>query len=98
MPVPLSEAAKHRVEKLFPLADWSSSHALLTNECWNNLPFLDSFDAVRLERFRFAALKLSDCNIKAPKKYRLRRKSRRDVSMTITGFAVDANAHKPRLE
>lgn len=44
---------------LFAPADRAAVEKLLVEECGNNLPFLNELDQFQLERFRFAAMKLS---------------------------------------
>jgi len=44
---------------MFPFAQWTEVTELLVRECGNNLSFLQDLDEYGLERFRFAALKLS---------------------------------------
>jgi hypothetical protein len=48
------------IEKLFAPSEHDRVATLLRDECGNNLPFLDKLDEFALERFRFAALKISD--------------------------------------
>ena len=61
MPAPsLSPETQRRVDLLFRPEDRAEAARLLFEECGNNLPFLANYDAQSLERFQFAALKLSD--------------------------------------
>ena len=59
-PVPLSPETQRRVEALFSPQDRAAATAMLIEDCGNNLPFLEELDEIELERFRFAALKLSN--------------------------------------
>ena len=55
----LSEATWEKVRALFPPTQHDEVAAILQNQCGNNLPFLGKETPEGLERFRFAALKLS---------------------------------------
>lgn len=59
----LSDETELRIALLFPPEQQGEVRRLIVEECSNNLPFLKDYDPARLERFRFAALKLSDGNI-----------------------------------
>jgi hypothetical protein len=59
----LSPETQRRVNLLFRPEEQNTVAILLTTECGNNLPFLEELDEYELERFRFAALKLSDGNL-----------------------------------
>jgi len=56
---PLTPETEKRVVLLFPPDQQEIVRNILLQECGNNLPFLQELDAVAMERFRFAALKLS---------------------------------------
>jgi hypothetical protein len=56
---PLSPETETRVALLFPPDQQERVRDVLLEECGNNLPLLQKLDAVAMERFRFAALKLS---------------------------------------
>ena len=56
---PLSPETEKRVDLLFHQDEREKARNILLEECGNNLPFLQELDAVAMERFRFAALKLS---------------------------------------
>jgi len=56
---PLSPETEKRVALLFPPDRQEVVRNILLEECGNNLPFLQELDAIAIERFRFAALKLS---------------------------------------
>ena len=92
--VPLSPETTRRVELLFePDSRVEASH-LLVNECGNNLPFLEQADAITLERFRFAALKISAGKLATLREaVELAKKDWRDV-LVAAGFGDDVEAHK----
>jgi len=51
------------VQILFMKEDQETACKMITDECGQNLPFLKNADEFMLERFRFAALKLSNGNV-----------------------------------
>lgn len=55
----ISPETQRRLDILFRQEDRAEAARLLAEQCGNNLPFLENLDEQRLERFRFAALKLS---------------------------------------
>jgi hypothetical protein len=58
--IPLSPAAKRKLARVFPdEEDRAEAERLLAHECADNLPFYEDTDEYRLERIRFAVLKLS---------------------------------------
>jgi hypothetical protein len=59
----LSPETQRRVNLLFRPEEQYIVATLLITECDNNLPFLEQLDEYELERFRFAALKLSNGNL-----------------------------------
>lgn len=59
----LTEETRARLEFLFSPALWNEATALLERECSNNLPFLDKATPTQLQRYHFAALKLSGGNL-----------------------------------
>jgi hypothetical protein len=78
---------------LFAPAQQEEARRLIVEECGNNLPFLKDYDAVSLERFRFAALKLSDGDMdKLYRAIRLAQRDWRDLLMAA-GFAHEITAH-----
>jgi hypothetical protein len=56
---PLGPATEHRIRLMFTADDREAAREILQKECGNNLPFLNELDEFKLERYRFAALKLS---------------------------------------
>jgi len=55
----MSPETEKRIALLFPPDQRDRVRRLLSEQCGNNLPLLESLDEVKLERVRFAALKLS---------------------------------------
>lgn len=92
--VALSDETRRRVEMLFPGDDVLTATELLVNDCGSNLPFLENESPKSLERFRFAALKLSkgrlDMLIEA---VCLAQEDYRDLLMAA-GFGEDVHAHE----
>lgn len=64
----LSEATWEKVRGLFPQTQHDEVAAILQNQCGNNLPFLEKETPEGLERFRFAALKLSRGKMDKPRR------------------------------
>ena len=92
--VPLTEATRQMVRQLFSQEQYSHAVQLLESECGNNLPFLQRESAEGLERFRFAALKLSDGNLKKLRSaIELAKSDWRDL-LVAAGFADSVEAHK----
>jgi hypothetical protein len=56
----LSPETRRRVELAFHGDDARVAAAMLERECGNNVPFCEHSDSVRMERIRFAALKVSE--------------------------------------
>jgi hypothetical protein len=93
MPKRLSAETERRVDALFAPDQRDEVARLLRVECGNNLPFLDSFDEIQLERVQFAALKLSEGSIqKLHDTVRLAKEDWRDLLVSAV-FANDVNAH-----
>jgi gluconokinase len=59
MPPPLSPLTQQLVEKLFEPDDRIEAARRLIEECGNNLPFCKDEDEYKMERIRFAALRIS---------------------------------------
>lgn len=90
----LSPATLERLNLLFAPQDRAEASRLLTEECGNNLPFLEKLDAVGLERYRFAALKLSEGTLDGMRyAVKLAQEDWRDL-LVAAGFGDDANAYK----
>jgi hypothetical protein len=90
----LTEATWEKVRNLFPPEQQDEVAKILETECGNNLPFLDRVDPYGLERFRFAALKLSEGNMeKLRGAVQLAKSDWRDL-LVAAGFANSVHAHK----
>ena len=71
--------------------------ALLLEECGNNLPGLENVDAAAMDRFRFAALKLSEGNLtKLDEALHLAKTDWRDLLMAA-GFGESSTVHQAWL-
>jgi hypothetical protein len=89
----ISPETEKRIGLLFPPDEHELVRAILLEECGNNLPFLQDIDEVALERFRFAALKLSEGKLdKLDHAIALAKSDWRDL-LTAAGFGRDVNAH-----
>ena len=89
----LSPETQRRVDLLFRPEEQNIVATLLITECGNNLPFIEELDEYELERFRFAALKLSDGNLdKLREAIELAKSDWRDLLMAA-GFANDVTEH-----
>jgi len=90
----LSKTTEQLVEKTFAPEERDNVCQMLIRQCGNNLPFLGDADEYRLERFRFAALKLSHGNVEAlSRAVRLAQKDWRDLLMAAD-FGNDLQAHE----
>jgi len=97
MSIPLSPETKRRLEVIFRPEEQDEAAALLVDECGNNLPLLEGFNAVQLERFRFAALKLSEGDLgRLYEAVDLAQSDWRDL-LVAAGFADDVKAHQKWL-
>jgi len=89
----LSPETQRRVNLLFRPEEQTIVATLLITECGNNLPFHDQLNEYELERFRFAALKLSNGNLdKLREAIELAKSDWRDLLMAA-GFANDVTEH-----
>jgi hypothetical protein len=78
---------------LFRQGERNEAASLLAEQCGNNLPFLESLDEHGLERFQFAALKLSGGNLSRLRNaIELAKTDWRDLLMAA-GFGEDTRAH-----
>ena len=94
MKIRLSPDTERCINVLFSKSQWDEVARLLLQECGNNLPLLDNFNEVELERVRFAALKLSGGNLKKlHDAIRLAKEDWRDLLVSVD-FAEDLNAHR----
>jgi len=90
----LSAETLKRLEILFKEEDRPVAAQLLEDECGNNLPFLEELDAHRLERFRFAALKLSGGDLdKLREAIKMAKVDWRDLLM-MAGFGHSLTEHE----
>ncbi len=89
----VSLETERRIALLFPPDQRELVRVILSEECGNNLPFLNDLDEVKLERFQFAALKLSEGDlVKFDEAIALAKRDWRDLLMAA-GFGDDVNAH-----
>jgi hypothetical protein len=87
---------ERRIEALFPPGSRNEDAEILQDQCATNLPSLEGLNEFELERFRFAALKVSAGDIeKLRKAIELAKKDWRDLLMA-SGFASDPTSHKRR--
>lgn len=90
----LSPATRLRLDLMFRPEERADAARLLVEQCGNNLPFLENLDAQRLERFQFAALKLSRGNLAGLLRATdLAKADWRDLLMAA-GFGEDVRAHE----
>ena len=91
---PLSPQTRRHIEVLFAADDRCEAERLLIEECGTNLPFLGNFDQFQLERFRFAALELSEGSLADLRQaVALAKTDWRDLLMSA-GFGEDVHAHE----
>jgi hypothetical protein len=90
----LSPQTKQLVELIFSPTDATEASQWLEQECGNNLPFCKEYDEHKMERIRFAALKLSQGNLlKLSKAIDMARRDWRDVLMAAD-FGNHLDAHE----
>ena len=90
---PLTAETERRIDWLFPEERRGAVRKLLLEQCGNNLPFRDKMDSLAMDRFRFAALKLSAGDwAKLLKAIELAKQDWRDL-LVAAGFANDPEAH-----
>ena len=93
----LSSETQRHIDTLFALSQRDEAARLLQNECGNNLPLLEHYNEIELERLRFAALKVSGGNLqKLRDAVRLSKEDWRDLLVSAE-FADDIEAHKKWL-
>ena len=92
---PLSDQTRRRLNLVFPAAaDRAAAERILIHECGSNLPFLEKLGPAELERFRFAAMKLSGGRIEGLRRaVELAKVDWRDLLMAA-GFGEDVEAHE----
>jgi hypothetical protein len=94
----LSLRTQTLVEKLFIGPEQSIAAKWLVEDCGNNLPFCKDWEADKMERIRFAVLKLSNGNpLKLLEAIELAKKDWRDVLMW-SDFGNDLDAHNKWAE
>ena len=93
----LSLETMRRVSILFPPDQRDEAALILTRECGNNLPFLEKLNEYELERFRYAALKLSKGSLDGLRRAaELANLDWRDLLMAA-GFGEDVGVHREWL-
>jgi hypothetical protein len=93
-PDTLTAATLRRVDLLFAPGDRPEAARLLATQCGNNLPFLEQATPSELDRFRYAALRLSGGDLNRLREaIRLAKSDWRDLLMAA-GFGEDVNAHR----
>jgi hypothetical protein len=91
--VSLTDATVERLRFLFGEDTQAEAASLLERECSNNLPLLESAGPAELERFHFAALKVSRGNIERLRSaIELANQDWRDL-LLAAGFANSSEAH-----
>lgn len=91
---PLTQETEHRIAALFGAEHRAAVRNLLLEECGNNLAFGQLLDSVAMDRFRFAALKLSGGDWKKLRAaVQLAQDDWRDLLMAA-GFGHDPQAHR----
>ena len=90
----LSHETVARIEVLFKAEERVEAACLLNEQCGNNLPFLGKLDCHELERYQFAALKISKGDVSNLRKaVNLAQSDWRDLLMAA-GFGSDVHAHE----
>jgi hypothetical protein len=83
-----------RVKLLFAPQDQAEAARLLATRCATNLPFLEDYTPSELDRFRYAALKLSQGDLGRLRwAIRMAQTDWRDLLVTA-GFGDDASIHR----
>lgn len=94
----LSPRTTRLVRAIFSPDEIAEASQWLEQDCGNNLPFCKDYDEFKLERIRFAAIKLSEGQIdKLLKAIDLARRDWRDVLMAA-GFGNRLDAHETWAE
>lgn len=91
--IELSDETIKRVRNLFPENEWEVVKELLTEECSDNFPMVNSDYFELAERIRFSVLKLSEGNIE--KLLNVIQEAAKDWRNTLmaAGFGDDQKAH-----
>ena len=91
--VQLSEGTRQRLRRLFRAEDAAEAERLLMAGCGDNLQIGEAATPISLERFRYAALRLSGGDLERLREaVRLAQLDWRDLLMA-TDFAHDVSAH-----
>lgn len=91
--IELSERTMAFVNLLFPNGLRKEVQDLLEIECGDNIPFCEDSDKYRMERIRFAVLKLSEGRIETlVQAIELAQTDWRDL-LVAAGFGEDVEAH-----
>lgn len=94
MPPKLSPRTRLLIEKVFGPKRVAEAAQWLEAECGNNIPFCDKHDEFQMERIRFAAIKLSEGDVKKLlTAIDVARTDWRDLFMAA-GFGHDVKAHE----
>ena len=89
----LTHETMKRLEYLFVGKDREEAASLLEHECGNNLPFLERLSPVELQRYHFAALKLSKGDLRLLRRaVEEAKQDWRDV-LIAAGFGDSCAAH-----
>jgi hypothetical protein len=90
----LSATTRKVIAACFPPKQQTEAARLLGEECGSNLPFLENFDEVQLERVRFAVIKLSGGNLdKLRQATQIAQQDWRDV-LVAAGFGHSLTEHQ----
>ena len=89
----LSPRTLKHIDTVFREEDRATARELLVNECGNNLPFLETAEEIQLERYRFAAIRLSCGSVESLRRaIQLAKTDWRDL-LVAAGFGDDTTAH-----
>ena len=92
--IELSKQTVERINQLFSSEIRKEVESLLMNKCAENIPFCQDSDQYKMERIRFAVLKLGEGNLdKLKDAIGLAQIDWRDL-LLIAGFGDDLEAHK----
>ena len=90
----LSPETWKRIHLLFRADEYEEVAALLDEQCGTNLPFLDKCSEYELERYRFAALKMSGGSLpQLLRAIQIAQMDWRDLLMAAS-FGHDIHAHE----
>lgn len=90
----ITQNTRNRVRALFSPEEWADVEEMLDTRCGNSLPFLENLSPERLERFQFAALKLSEGDLaKLEEAVAVAQRDWRDL-LVAAGFGNSLTIHK----